>query len=222
MAEDKKSFLLYCDLIHTLKHLPKEKLGELFLHILEYVNDENPVSDDLIINITFEPIKRQLKRDLIKYEEVRERNRQSARKRWDAHALNGMPTDAKNADTVTDTDNDTVTDKEINVSFDCFWDLYDKKVNSKDCKKKWEKLKDEERQKIIDTLPAFLSQIKDKQFQPHPATYLNQKRWNDEGSNSNKKEYKLYSANGTKTVYLTLDELKKEKGSGFWKEQHEI
>lgn len=176
MAEDKKSFLLYCDLIHTVKHLPKEKLGELFLHILEYVNDENPVSDDLIINITFEPIKRQLKRDLIKYEQVREKNRASARKRWDANASNGMRTDTKNADTVTDTDTDT----EINISFSVFWNLYNKKVNSNGCQKKWKKLKDIDRQKIIDTLPGFLSKIADKQFQPYPITYLNQKRWEDE------------------------------------------
>ena len=38
------------------------------MHILEYVNDENPVTDDLIIEIAFEPIKQQLKRDLKRYE----------------------------------------------------------------------------------------------------------------------------------------------------------
>lgn len=110
MAENKKSFLLYCDLIHTIKKMPKDKAGELFLHILEYVNDENPKSEDLIINLTFEPIKQQLKRDLIKYEALREKNRLSARKRWDASAYKPMPNDAKNADSVTDTVNDTVTD----------------------------------------------------------------------------------------------------------------
>ena len=46
MAEDKKSFLLYADLIHTVKKLPKEKIGDLFLTILEYVNDTNPIVDD--------------------------------------------------------------------------------------------------------------------------------------------------------------------------------
>lgn len=70
--------------------------------------------------------------------------------------------------------------EQINIQFDTFWDLYDKKVGSKEkCQKKWVNLKAEERQKIIDTLPAFKSNIKDKQYQPHPETYLNQKRWND-------------------------------------------
>ena len=69
----------------------------------------------------------------------------------------------------------------INIVFDVFWNLYNKKVGSKSkCEKKWNKLKDAERQKIIDTLPNFLVGIKDKQYQPFPETYLNQERWNDE------------------------------------------
>ncbi len=68
MAENKKSFLLYCDLIHTISKMPNEKAGELFKHILDYVNDKNPETEDLIIQLTFEPIKQQMKRDLIKWE----------------------------------------------------------------------------------------------------------------------------------------------------------
>jgi hypothetical protein len=69
MAENKKSFVLYADLIHTVKKMPNDKAGELLKHILSYVNDENPETDDLIIQLTFEPIKQQLKRDLKRYEE---------------------------------------------------------------------------------------------------------------------------------------------------------
>jgi len=72
MATDKKSFLLYTDLIYTIKQLPDEKAGQLFKFILSYVNDEHPTTDDLILNLTFEPIKQQFKRDLIKYEVKRE------------------------------------------------------------------------------------------------------------------------------------------------------
>tara|TARA_R110000803_G_scaffold44129_1_gene93558 strand:+ start:270 stop:821 length:552 start_codon:yes stop_codon:yes gene_type:complete len=75
MADNKKSFLLYCDLIHTVNQLPNEKAGELFKHILRYVNDENPVTDDLITNIAFEPIKQNLKRDLKKWEKFIEKQR---------------------------------------------------------------------------------------------------------------------------------------------------
>jgi hypothetical protein len=71
-------------------------------------------------------------------------------------------------------------ENKININFDVFWNLYNHKVAKPKCVKKWKMLKDEQRQKIIDTLPNFLKGIKDKQFQPHPYTYLNNERWEDE------------------------------------------
>lgn len=67
MAENKKSFLLYCDLIHTIEKMPDDKAGQLLKHILRYVNDLNPITDDLITQLTFEPIRQSLKRDLLKW-----------------------------------------------------------------------------------------------------------------------------------------------------------
>jgi hypothetical protein len=69
MAKDKKSFILYTDQSGVFNQLPDEIAGKLIKHIFAYVNDENPISDDLIINIAFEPIKQSLKRDLKRYEE---------------------------------------------------------------------------------------------------------------------------------------------------------
>jgi hypothetical protein len=71
MADNKKSFVLYADIIHTISILDDAKAGKLFKHILDYVNDKNPISDDMFINIAFEPIKQQLKRDLQKWDEIR-------------------------------------------------------------------------------------------------------------------------------------------------------
>ena len=107
MAQDKKSFILYCDLIHTVEKMPLEKSGELFMHILRYVNDQNPVTEDLIVDLTFEPIKQQLKRDLIKYQSIREKNKNNIKKRWNTVVYDGIPTDTKH--TVNGTDNVTVT-----------------------------------------------------------------------------------------------------------------
>ena len=94
MAENKKSFILYCDLIHTIEKMPNEKAGELFKHILMYVNDKNPETDDLITNLTFEPIKQQLKRDLKKFEEVKEIKSNGGRlgnlKRWNEDLYNNV------------------------------------------------------------------------------------------------------------------------------------
>lgn len=68
MAQDKKSFVLYVDLIHTVEKLPDDMAGQLFKHLLRYVNDQYPDAPNTLIDVVFEPIKQQLKRDLKKYE----------------------------------------------------------------------------------------------------------------------------------------------------------
>ena len=65
--ENKKSFILYSEIINIVSELPDEKAGKLFKIILEYVNDLNPKVDDLLLKIAFEPIKLNLKRDLIQW-----------------------------------------------------------------------------------------------------------------------------------------------------------
>jgi hypothetical protein len=116
MAENKKSFLLYCDLIHTVSQMPNDKAGELFKHILEYVNDKNPNSDDLLIKLTFEPIKQSLKRDLVKYENIINRNKVNGlkggrpQKPKEPIGLIGNPTKPKKADSDSDSVNDSVSD----------------------------------------------------------------------------------------------------------------
>lgn len=80
MAQDKKGFILYADLINTVSKLPDDKAGQLFKLILEYVNDLNPNVDDLLLSVAFEPIKQQLKRDLKHYESVKKARSESGKK----------------------------------------------------------------------------------------------------------------------------------------------
>lgn len=83
MAENKKSFVLYTDIIHVFSNLTDEESGKLIKHLLAYVNDLNPKTDDRLIQIAFEPIKLQLKRDLKHWESVID-------KRRDAGKLGGL------------------------------------------------------------------------------------------------------------------------------------
>lgn len=106
MAKDKKSFLLYCDIIHTVEQLTDEQAGSLFKHILQYVNDKKPCSESIITKIAFEPIKQSLKRDLDRYDSICKRNSDNAKKRWDATASDRIPNDTKNADSDSDSDSD--------------------------------------------------------------------------------------------------------------------
>lgn len=74
----------------------------------------------------------------------------------------------------------------LNFSFKEFWDLYDKKVGSWDkIKKKWEKLKPDDRQEIMDYLPKYKTAQPDKKYRKNPDTFLNNKSWKDEIINAN-------------------------------------
>lgn len=118
MAQDKKSFLLYADIKTTVDKLPMEKRGELFSMILDYVNDENPVTDDLLIEIAFEPIKQQLKRDLKRYESIVEKRKLAGQA--SAESRKQKEQESTHVDTcqqtpTNPTDNDTVNDT-VNVN----------------------------------------------------------------------------------------------------------
>jgi len=81
MAENKKSFILYADLIHTISKTPDDVAGRLFKTILEYVNDKDPIiENDLLLDVLFEPIKQTLKRDLLRYEEFRNKQSENGKK----------------------------------------------------------------------------------------------------------------------------------------------
>jgi len=76
---NKKSFILYSDVKDTFFALTDDEAGKLIKHILMYVNDENPVTDNRIIQIAFEPIKAQLKRDLKSWETTIEKRKESGK-----------------------------------------------------------------------------------------------------------------------------------------------
>lgn len=72
-------------------------------------------------------------------------------------------------------------DKKTYVHFDQFWELYPRKESKAPAKKIWDKLKveDELFSKIESHLRiAYIGT--EKKFIPHPTTYLNQERWQDE------------------------------------------
>ena len=69
----------------------------------------------------------------------------------------------------------------VSVPFDDFWNLYDKKRGDKDkIEKKWQSLKDSEREAIMNHLPLYKKSQPNKKYRKDPATYLNNKSWNDE------------------------------------------
>jgi len=70
-------------------------------------------------------------------------------------------------------------------SFEKFWKLYDKKDGKKKCEAKWKKISKKVREKIFETLPAYILSTPDKQFRKNPLTYLNGDCWDNEIINNN-------------------------------------
>jgi len=115
MAYGKKSFVLYSDFIDVFNELSDQDAGQLIKHIFQYVNDKNPVTENPIVKISFIPIKNQLKRDLIEWEEKRTERSEAGKKgmasRWhnkDKKAITNDNTVIKPITKITVTDNVTV------------------------------------------------------------------------------------------------------------------
>ena len=127
MAENKKGFILYADQKELFTQLSDEQAGKLIKHIFRYVNDENPVSEDVIINIAFTPIKQHLKRDLDKFNETKERRSKAGKigmaNRWQSitNDNNVIPVITKHnkrlqsITKITDNDNDNDNDNILHI-----------------------------------------------------------------------------------------------------------
>jgi len=183
MAEGKKSFLMYCDWLELFEELPDDVAGKLIKHVFKYVNDLNPTTDDLVLKSAFSLVKMQLKRDLKKYEDLCERNRLKALKRWDATASNSMQEDAPHADIDNDTDIDNDIDKEKEKAFASVWKIYDYKKNKKKSKVKWLSLSKKDQELAIAHIPSYVKTTYTDNRYPtrkHLVFYLNAETWNDE------------------------------------------
>lgn len=189
MAKDKISFLLYCDLIHTVGKLTDVKAGQLFKHVLDYVNDKDPKTDDFIIEITFEPIKQFLKRDLKKYQNTCKKNKESALKRWNktnTTACDGKRPNTKHADIDSDIGSDIDIDIEkeiIKNNIDFIYKFYPTKCpinNSSTGKSKKDKNKIEKllikntKDQLLFIIETYISECKkSNRYIKNFSTFLN-------------------------------------------------
>ena len=64
-------------------------------------------------------------------------------------------------------------------SFRLFWQAYPRRVGKPAAERKWKRLKKSEQRAILDHLPKR-KWPGNKDYIPHPSTFLNQRRWEDE------------------------------------------
>ena len=130
MATGKKSFTAYCDWIELFEELTDEEAGKLVKHMFRYVNDMNPEAPDRVTKLTFTPIKNTLKRDLKKWEEKREKNKQNALMRWnkkDTNACERIKNDANYAVSVSVSDSVSVRESSNKLDDDVLYNVDDLK-----------------------------------------------------------------------------------------------
>ena len=209
MAEGKKSFILYLQQRSVFDGLEDAEAGKLIKTIFSYVCDENPQPIGMT-KYAFEIIKPVLKADHKKYEKKKEKYTENIRKRWNKEEnekiqsntieYNGIPSDSVYVND-NDNDNDNVLSKDnelnnrdINIScskeeknesiFESFWKVYPRKVGKEKCRNWFKSHKPNEElvQKMIEAVEEQKKskQWSDHQYIPHPYTWLNQGRWEDE------------------------------------------
>lgn len=80
------------------------------------------------------------------------------------------------------TESETETKEESQALFDEFWDLYPLKVGKAKALKSWTRLSEDDQTEALSVLPKHIRSWDDreKRYIPHPTTWLNGRRWEDE------------------------------------------
>lgn len=93
-----KTFLLYAEAAPQIDLLSDEEAGQLFKALFHYVADgEELVTNNRVLAMTFAVFKAQIDRGATKYEEVCQKRREAANKKWEmyrANESNSMQMDA--------------------------------------------------------------------------------------------------------------------------------
>lgn len=68
----------------------------------------------------------------------------------------------------------------VQIEFERFWNLYDKKVSKHKSIKLWNRLSVKDKELIFKCLPVYINATPDKQYRKNPDTYLRNRSWTDE------------------------------------------
>jgi len=208
MAENKKSFLLYCDLIKSISHLTNEEKGILFQHLLEYVNDLNPTLEDRLLLTAWKPIEIQLKRDLNKFEEVREKRREAGKKSAEVRSVKKSSTNSTSVNFVeqcltNSTDNDNDNDNVLlsnNNNEIGGWEKVvglfppTKQNGIIDAAVVWNNLEQKEKQSVMRHLNPYIKNTEER-FMKQIGNYFKERLWENMKSKSPTNKMKMLDYN---------------------------
>jgi hypothetical protein len=182
----KDTFIIRTEWYAAITHLSEKEQALILKNLFEFHSGKHENIDTSTLNLTlvWQLIEPNLKRNIDKYDRRCETSKENGK-------LGGRPIGEKkpkkpknkpnNPDSDSDSVSDSDSDTDINIPFDVFWNLYDKKKGDKEyLKEKWASFTNTVREEIIAYIPAYKNAQPDKQFRKDPKTFFNQKAWKDE------------------------------------------
>ena len=181
---------LFLDFNETTQDLADDECGRLIRAIVSYANDEEYES---ILKGNEKVAFRFLKGLVDRNAAISEKRAQAraGKNKTEQNETNDNKEEQNETNSITKTKTKTETNtknKNQNTSplFDRFWDAYPRHVNKQGAAKAFERAKIDDQ--IIDEIITAIEKQKKSdqwtkdngQFIPHPATWLNQRRWEDE------------------------------------------
>ena len=145
-----------------------------------------------------------LRRSFMKQQDFSNKQKEKAKKRWDAVALHRHPSGIAEGMPASASASASASALHTPEVFEQFWTLYPRKVGKPAAKKAWRGIPGADGH-ILEVLTGIERWQKsghwaDPQFIPHPSTFLNQRRWEDQPTERK-------SANGKTIDFTKTDEV---------------
>lgn len=192
-----KYLKVFTDFIDELEEYGDAERGRLFTAMLEYARTGTEPGFRGNERFIWKSVKASIDRERDTYDRMAERARNVASKRAASSETRHRNDIVRHRNDIVQENNDIVQDKDKekkytpltpqgDARFSEFWKAYPRKVGKATAEKAWAKLKvtDELHSTILAALEKH--KVSDQwtkdggQFIPHPSTWLNQRRWEDE------------------------------------------
>ena len=230
------SFIFYRSFFEATEPLTKEQKAELFDAICEFALNEKNIKISTLPSAMFSLIRPQLEANRVRWENWkrgwRPTNKQETiteTKPNDNQTLTktkanvNVNVNANVNDIINNIETEenlqSIKQKKQTVDFEQFRNLYDKKVWKPKAEKKRYTLKYSEQVECLEKLPAYITTIKDKQYQKHPMTYLNQRSREDE-IYSNAPDYEKLDQ-FDKQMWIDVQPIKEFFSKKYWPERQQ-
>ena len=188
---------------------------ELFGAAYAYIDDEEFEIKDNMVKMAFSSWKIALNYDK-EYHKERKANsiqaNEAKKKKREAkgNILMNSPSDEESAEEPPLADAEEVE----KYPFEEFWKIYDMQVGEDDCRKKWSRMRESTKAKIMEHLPKYVASTPNKQYRAEPFNYLSRGYYNNEIiDRTNNQSASNYGSNNRQQVGRTPQQINIERNA---------